>query len=62
MPRVARPEYANRVNTNLSDAELEALERIARRDGAPIAQVIRRLVRAGLVVDELPRNQALPAS
>ncbi len=48
VPRVARPEFANRISTNVSDAELSALERIADKDGAPVALVVRRFVREGL--------------
>lgn len=48
MPRTQRPEFANRVCTNLSDAEVEQLARIADKDGAPVALVVRRLIREGL--------------
>ncbi len=63
MPRVARPEFARRVSTYLSDAEREALERIADQDGAPVAQVIRRFVRAGIAANtEAPRQATVAAS
>lgn len=62
MPRVARPEFANRVSTNLSDAELEALARIADKDGAPVALVIRRLVREGLAREAAPEPMRATAA
>jgi len=56
MPRVADPSYAERIATNISRAELEALERIAREERTTLAHVLRWAIRDYLASRTPPTN------